>query len=117
MEGYGVTQQVFQEFGEAYVDRKIVDTGGENYPITLYYRGVITLDSSQTVNMEAEPFHIARYLLRYKDKDRAEYTITPNETGLPGLNIAEPWPDGGPYQGTAITHNIYQVIGRIQRVA
>ena len=30
--------------------------------------------------MEAEPFHIARYLLRYKDKDRAEYTITPNET-------------------------------------
>jgi len=98
MDSYGLSQQVFQEFGEAYMDRKIVDTGGENYPITLYYRGVFTLDSSQSVNMEAEPFHLARYLLRYKDKDRTEYTIASNETGIPGRNIAEPWPDGGPWR-------------------
>ncbi|NOY99800.1 MAG: hypothetical protein GXP40_11475 [Chloroflexi bacterium] len=96
MASYGIDNEFFQRFGQAYLDKNIIDSGGGPLPIVVYYRGVDMIVSNATLNYSAHPFHLARYLVKYKEK--TDYEFNSQETGNDGRTRLRDWPEGGDWQ-------------------
>ncbi len=96
MASYGIDNMFFQRFGQAYLDKNISDSGGGPLPIVVYYRGVDMIVSNTPLNYSAHPFHLARYLVKYKEK--TDYEFSSRETGGDGRTRLRDWPEGGDWQ-------------------
>ncbi|MGA9533954.1 MAG: hypothetical protein WBR18_14635 [Anaerolineales bacterium] len=90
---YGLDQDEWHRFGQQYLEKQIADTGGGTLPITLLYRQVHNVDGPIHIDLDSEPFLLARYLLHYRQN--TEFDIATNETGLSGRYSAQQWQEGG----------------------
>lgn len=92
--GIGDMATVFHEFGQAFLDGQLRDESGSGLPMSPYYlpRSRFALTPSPDRQLEAEPFQLSRYLLRYEEAK--EYLIDLDVAGDAGMFTARSG-DGG----------------------
>ncbi len=64
---YPDIQNLFHEFGKAYIDKTIQDAGGGNLPLRIGLRSQIVLDATNEYPLPVEDFVLARYLLVFPE--------------------------------------------------
>ncbi|HMK09077.1 MAG TPA: hypothetical protein VK449_08630, partial [Anaerolineales bacterium] len=84
--GYTDIKDLFHEFGRAYLEGRIEDTGealgGGTFPVNPTFEDELHLASGATTPVDAEPFVLRR--LRVTFEDEQLYTLTTEETGVEG---------------------------------
>jgi hypothetical protein len=76
----------FHEFGQAYLDGAIQDTGGGTAPFAPLPGDAVTMQDGGTQPLDTKPFTITRYRVIY---EKGKYTQTETKTGK-GMDTARP---------------------------
>ena len=71
-----VTQQEYHEFGQAYLDETIADTGGGVMPIEAEVREEVAITGEMTEELDIEPFVLNPYRLAYDQGKYYDQTLT-----------------------------------------
>ncbi|MFC1936468.1 hypothetical protein ACFLYP_02240, partial [Chloroflexota bacterium] len=84
-------QDLFHDFGKAYLDRRILDFGNDLIPVSPQLGEILEYPST-SVNPDTIPFVLTNYLIIFEEDQ--EYTINMSTTGPPGRSSARPSEEG-----------------------
>jgi hypothetical protein len=77
-------QSIFHDFGRAYLDGRIDDTGGGAYVINAEAGDGLDFPGSSDIPLEAAPFVVRRFQVSFEND--LQFTLTTEASGAEGLN-------------------------------